>query len=154
MGRHIVCCVQDYADLIQTHRKSNADITIATHAVGKGQASYRGCCKVEADTGKHRMLTPYLLVAAVHVLTYRLKPCLNGISPSLLHHLNMPTCILLHATHAACYRFVPAQQTQWWAQFIHVDSLMCSSVAMQCLLCSDHILSHVIDQHQQSMYIH
>ena len=44
--------VQDYADLIQTHRKSNADITIATHAVGLGQARFRGCCKVEADSGQ------------------------------------------------------------------------------------------------------
>ncbi len=46
-----VTCVQDYADLIQTHRKNNADITIATDAVGLGQASFRGCCKVEADSG-------------------------------------------------------------------------------------------------------
>ena len=43
--------MQDYADLLQTHRSSNADITIATHAVGLGQASFRGCCKVEPDTG-------------------------------------------------------------------------------------------------------
>ena len=42
---------QDYADLLQTHRSNNADITIATHAVGLGQASFRGCCKVEPDTG-------------------------------------------------------------------------------------------------------
>ena len=42
---------QDYADLLQTHRSNNADITIATHAVGFGQASFRGCCKVEPDTG-------------------------------------------------------------------------------------------------------
>lgn len=41
----------DYADLLQTHRSNNADITIATHAVGFGQASFRGCCKVEPDTG-------------------------------------------------------------------------------------------------------
>jgi len=46
-----VCCLQDYADLLQTHRSNNADITIATHAVGLGQASFRGCCKVEPDTG-------------------------------------------------------------------------------------------------------
>ena len=46
-----VHCPQDYADLLQTHRSSNADITIATHAVGPGQASFRGCCKVEPDTG-------------------------------------------------------------------------------------------------------
>ncbi|DBB12890.1 TPA: hypothetical protein ACH3X3_005650 [Trebouxia sp. C0006] len=42
----------DYADLLQTHRSNNADITIATHAVGLGQASFRGCCKVEPDTGR------------------------------------------------------------------------------------------------------
>ena len=47
--------MQDYADLIQTHRQSNADITIATHAVGSGQASFRGCCKVEADTGRAKL---------------------------------------------------------------------------------------------------
>lgn len=46
--------MQDYADLIQTHRKSNADITIATHAVGQGQASFRGCCKVE-DSGQQSL---------------------------------------------------------------------------------------------------
>ena len=51
MPSNMTRCMQDYADLIQTHRKSNADITIATHAVGLGQASFRGCCKVE-DSGQ------------------------------------------------------------------------------------------------------
>ena len=47
----MLCCTQDYGELLQTHRSSDADITIATHAVGMGQASFRGCCKVEPDTG-------------------------------------------------------------------------------------------------------
>lgn len=44
--------MQDYGELIQTHRESHADVTMATHAVGLGQASFRGCCKVESDSSK------------------------------------------------------------------------------------------------------
>ena len=43
--------VQDYGALLRTHRENNADITIATHAVGKKQAYLRGITKVEPDTG-------------------------------------------------------------------------------------------------------
>lgn len=63
--------MQDYADLIQTHRKSNADITIATHAVGQGQASFRGCCKVE-DSGQQSLIASPC------------RPLLQGICLSLL----------------------------------------------------------------------
>ncbi|CAK0781127.1 hypothetical protein CVIRNUC_005292 [Coccomyxa viridis] len=41
----------DYGVLLRTHRESNADITIATHAVGRKQAVLRGITKVERDTG-------------------------------------------------------------------------------------------------------
>ena len=67
--------MQDYADLIQTHRKSNADITIATHAVGQSQASFRGCCKVENSGLKSVIACPcrpllqgYMLVFVCNVL--------------------------------------------------------------------------------------
>ena len=43
--------MQDYGALLRTHRENNADITIATHAVGKKQAYLRGITKVEPDTG-------------------------------------------------------------------------------------------------------
>lgn len=36
---------------MRTHRESGADITIATHAVGRKQAFLRGITKVERDTG-------------------------------------------------------------------------------------------------------
>jgi glucose-1-phosphate adenylyltransferase len=41
----------DYGDLINTHRSTGADITIATHSVGWGQAQLRGLCRVDPDTG-------------------------------------------------------------------------------------------------------
>lgn len=43
--------VQDYGALLRTHRENDADITIATHAVGKKQAYLRGITKVDRDTG-------------------------------------------------------------------------------------------------------
>ena len=50
--------MQDYGALLRTHRENNADITIATHAVGKKQAYLRGITKVEPDTGLlSRLLT-------------------------------------------------------------------------------------------------
>ena len=47
-----VVYLQDYGEVIHAHRRSNADVTIVTHAVGLGQASFRGCCKVEQDSRK------------------------------------------------------------------------------------------------------
>lgn len=41
----------DYGALLRTHRENNADITIATHAVGRKQAFLRGITKVERDSG-------------------------------------------------------------------------------------------------------
>ncbi len=43
--------MQDYGALLRTHRENDADITIATHAVGKKQAYLRGITKVDRDTG-------------------------------------------------------------------------------------------------------
>ena len=47
------CCPppQDYGALLRTHRESDADITIATHAVGRKQASLRGITRVNPDSG-------------------------------------------------------------------------------------------------------
>ena len=44
--------VQDYMDLLKTHRENDADITIATHSVGWGQAPLRGLTRVDPDTGR------------------------------------------------------------------------------------------------------
>lgn len=75
--------MQDYADLIQTHRKSNADITIATHAVGQSQASFRGCCKVEDSGHKSRTAPPF-------------RP-----SPARLYACSHLCCTLLHISAGA-----------------------------------------------------
>ena len=45
------CVLQDYGDLLRTHRENAADITIATHSVGWKQASLRGIIRVDAATG-------------------------------------------------------------------------------------------------------
>ena len=55
--------LQDYGALLRTHRENNADITIATHAVGKKQAYLRGITKVEPDTG----LLPGAVMQQSHV---------------------------------------------------------------------------------------
>ncbi|KAK9828450.1 hypothetical protein WJX72_000056 [[Myrmecia] bisecta] len=41
----------DYRNLLETHWKTNADITLATHSVGWGQARLRGLARVDPDTG-------------------------------------------------------------------------------------------------------
>ena len=38
--------LQDYGELVRTHRAAGADITIATHSVGLGQAQLRGLSRV------------------------------------------------------------------------------------------------------------
>lgn len=43
--------LQDYGALLRTHREYDADITIATHAVGRKQASLRGITRVDPDSG-------------------------------------------------------------------------------------------------------
>ena len=47
--RHRV--LQDYIELLKAHRENDADITIATHSVGWGQASRRGLTRVDPETG-------------------------------------------------------------------------------------------------------
>ena len=49
--RIVTPCLQDYGDLLRSHRENEADITIATHSVGWKQASLRGIIKVDAATG-------------------------------------------------------------------------------------------------------
>ena len=78
--------MQDYADLIQTHRKSNADITIATHAVGQGQASFRGCCKVE-ESGQQSL---------------QASPC----RPLLHRYMSMLIAIVLCGTDLLVYQLL------------------------------------------------
>ncbi|KAK9831226.1 hypothetical protein WJX74_008354 [Apatococcus lobatus] len=41
----------DYRELLATHRQAGADVTIATHSVGWGQAKLRGLARVDPDTG-------------------------------------------------------------------------------------------------------
>lgn len=43
--------MQDYVDLLKRHRENDADVTIATHSVGWGQASRRGLTRVDPETG-------------------------------------------------------------------------------------------------------
>jgi ADP-glucose pyrophosphorylase len=59
--------VQDYMDLLKTHRENDADITIATHSVGWGQAPLRGLTRVDPDTGTRSFANSAcnFLVAAV-----------------------------------------------------------------------------------------
>ena len=45
--------MQDYVDLLKRHRENDADVTIATHSVGWGQASRRGLTRVDPETGAH-----------------------------------------------------------------------------------------------------
>lgn len=72
-ARSVLWRMQDYGELIQKHRESHADITMATHAVGLGQASFRGCCKVDSDSRKPHIASVLL---AVH-LRLRLALCLH-----------------------------------------------------------------------------
>jgi glucose-1-phosphate adenylyltransferase len=41
----------DYVELLKKHRAYDADVTVATHSVGWGQASRRGLVRVDPDTG-------------------------------------------------------------------------------------------------------
>ena len=43
--------LQDYIELLTAHRENDADITIATHSVGWGQASRRGLTRVDPESG-------------------------------------------------------------------------------------------------------
>jgi len=43
--------LQDYVELLKKHREFDADVTIATHSVGWGQATRRGLVRVDPDTG-------------------------------------------------------------------------------------------------------
>ena len=43
--------LQDYIELLKAHRENDADITIATHSVGWGQANRRGLTRVDPETG-------------------------------------------------------------------------------------------------------
>lgn len=43
--------MQDYVELLKTHRENDADITIATHSVGWTQANRRGLTRVDPETG-------------------------------------------------------------------------------------------------------
>lgn len=49
--------VQDYMELLKKHREHDADITIATHSVGWGQATRRGLTRVDPDTGDSSQTT-------------------------------------------------------------------------------------------------
>ena len=59
-----LCGSQDYGALLRTHRENDADITIATHAVGRKQASLRGITRVNPDSGAR----PFVLAVAHAVL--------------------------------------------------------------------------------------
>ena len=48
--------LQDYRDLLATHHETGADVTIATHSVGWGQARLRGLARVDPDTGESDMV--------------------------------------------------------------------------------------------------
>lgn len=39
-------------ELLKSHRENDADVTIATHSVGWGQAPRRGLTRVDPDSGK------------------------------------------------------------------------------------------------------
>ena len=80
--------MQDYGALLRTHRENNADITIATHAVGKKQAYLRGITKVEPDTG---LLPSFLCISgvAVHVA---LQPCMLRSAKGFKHPLIPKDC--------------------------------------------------------------
>jgi len=64
-------------ELLKKHREHDADITIATHSVGWGQATRRGLTRVDPDTGDSSQTT---------------KPCgaLSDIALSLARTFHTP----------------------------------------------------------------
>ena len=43
--------MQDYSQLVKTHREQDADITIATYSVPEREASQRGLVRQDPETG-------------------------------------------------------------------------------------------------------
>ena len=57
--------MQDYGQLIRTHRESGADITICTNSVGWDMATRRGLARVNAESGPNSSLVTSLLIVFV-----------------------------------------------------------------------------------------
>lgn len=66
--------MQDYGQLIRTHRESGADITICTNSVDWDMATRRGLARVNAESGSHLSLVSSMLIMFVplRMLTVRL----------------------------------------------------------------------------------
>lgn len=45
--------MQDYAQLVKTHRELDADVTISTYSVSAKVAAARGLVRVDPDSGLH-----------------------------------------------------------------------------------------------------
>lgn len=54
-------------ELLKRHRENDADVTIATHSVGWGQASRRGLTRVDPETG-HFLLLIHNIHSGLEVL--------------------------------------------------------------------------------------
>ena len=81
--------MQDYGALLRTHRENNADITIATHAVGKKQAYLRGITKVEPDTGP----APSFLCISATALHAAVQSCMLRLASGIEHSLITKDCL-------------------------------------------------------------
>lgn len=65
---HAGCCalLQDYSQVVATHRQTGADITIVTHSIEEKDAGRRGLMRVNPDTGAHMLPEAQRLCSGKH----------------------------------------------------------------------------------------